>query len=153
MREITRETVCAVIVSKDKKVLFGRKDKNGGGVYSDCWHSPGGGIDEGETLEEALRRETREEVGINLDDTIFALLDDKGKGSSKKRLASGEEVLCHMTFNVYLVRHNKNSAEIKVMLSDDLVEYGWFDQDEMKELKLVPAGVELFREYGWKIFG
>ena len=66
MREIQRVIVSAIIFSKDGKVLMGRKDPSKGGVYSDYWHIPGGGVDQGETLKHALTREVKEEVGIDI---------------------------------------------------------------------------------------
>ena len=51
MNEICRDIVSALIWSKDEKLFLGRKHPEKGGVYADCWHIPGGGIDEGEDKE------------------------------------------------------------------------------------------------------
>ena len=42
--------------------------KQMGGPYAGAWLLPGGGVDEGESLEDGLRRETREETGCDLRD-------------------------------------------------------------------------------------
>ena len=150
MREIERDIVSALIFSKDGKLFQGMKDTEKGGVYSDCWHLPGGGVDEGENREEALKREVKEETGIDISQYKIDLIDQKGRGESRKILKSGEEVLCKMKFFVYKVDINdKNSNEVEVNLSDDLVKYRWSDLSELASLKLTPPSIELFKKLGY----
>ncbi|PIR03936.1 MAG: hypothetical protein COV59_02005 [Candidatus Magasanikbacteria bacterium CG11_big_fil_rev_8_21_14_0_20_39_34] len=145
MREIRRDIVSGYILSHDNKVLFGKKDPHAGGVYSDCWHIPGGGMDEGESQLEALEREIFEEVGISLTHADVSLLDDIGQGESEKMLSTGEKVLCHMHFFVYKIQLHENADDVSVVLSDDLVEYQWVDTHAISHIKLTPPSLELFR--------
>lgn len=150
MRTITRDIVSAVIISKDNKILFGKKDPRKGGVYKDCWHIPGGGIDEGETKHEALKREIFEEVGIDISNADVSLLDDLGRGESEKTLKdTGEQVICEMTFLVYQVDLKTSATETEIKLTDDLVEYKWVDKDDLKSIELNPPSVELFTRLEW----
>jgi len=144
MQEIHRDIVSGYILSHDGKVLFGKKDPNSGGVYRDCWHIPGGGVDEGETQLEALAREIQEEVGIPIVEAKVSLFDDVGKGTSEKTLTTGEIVLCHMHFFVYKIELSKDACDIVVVLSDDLVEYQWVDQKKFFDLSMTPPSIELF---------
>jgi len=90
LREIDRPIASLVIISSDGKILLGRKDPTKGGVYPDAWHIPGGGIDEGESLQAAGRREGFEETGIDLAKETLTLLPYVGHGQSPKTLESGE---------------------------------------------------------------
>jgi ADP-ribose pyrophosphatase YjhB (NUDIX family) len=56
MRKIKREIVSALIFSGGGKIFLGKKDMKTGGVYCDCWHIPGGGIEDGENKRDALIR-------------------------------------------------------------------------------------------------
>lgn len=153
MRTINREIVSALIFSKDGKLFQGMKAEKKGGVYSDSWHIPGGGIDEGEDKITALIREIKEETGIDISPYKIELVDDIGKGESEKTLKdTGEKVMCKMNFNVYkVVINDKNSNEIKVELNDDLVKYQWFDLRDLKDIKLTPPSIELFKRLGYLI--
>lgn len=152
MREIHRNIVAAAIVSADGRILLGKKDPKRGGVYTDRWHIPGGGIEEGETLLEALHREIFEETGIDINNEKIELLDDTATGTSEKQLSSGEQVLCHMKFTTFLVRLNGRSNEITLQASADLITIEWFDNSQLSPLKLVPASIELFSRHKDKIF-
>jgi 8-oxo-dGTP pyrophosphatase MutT (NUDIX family) len=150
MRRIKREIVSALIFSKDGKLFQGIKDPNKGGVYSDCWHIPGGGIEDGENKKETLLREVIEETGIDIKSYKINLIDDSGRGESKKVLKTGEEVICEMEFNVYKVTiHDRNADEIEVHLCDDLVSCRWTEIKDLKDIKLTPPSLELFKRLGY----
>jgi len=150
MKEMQRNIVSALIFSKDGKLFQGMKDGGKGGVYCDCWHIPGGGVDGGERKEEALKREIKEETGIDISNYKVVLIDNVGSGVSRKILPSGEEVLCKMKFYIYRVDiDDKNSDEISISLNDDLVEYRWTSLDELANIKLTPPSTELFKKLGY----
>jgi len=62
----TNKRVCAVIV-RDKKILLIHRIKEG----REYWVVPGGGVESGEDMEKALRREILEETGLRLFDFKF----------------------------------------------------------------------------------
>ncbi len=151
MRTIHRIIVSAVIFSKDGKMLMGKKDPSKGGVYPDVWHIPGGGIDEGESMEQALIREVMEEVGIDIHNYNITKIPMVGNGTTEKTLKeTGEKVLCEMEFNRFEVHiDDKNADDIELNLEDDLVEAKWFSRDELLEVKQIPGGKEFFEEMGY----
>ena len=149
MREIHRTIVSGLIFSKDNKLLMGKKDPRKGGVYPDCWHIPGGGVDEGESFEEAFKREMLEEVGIDISPYKIIPISYTNRGNSEKILKTGEKVLCHMTFNYFkVVIDNRLAEEIKTELNDDLVQIQWFKKDELLKIKQIPGGKEFFQKVG-----
>lgn len=57
--------VSGVLFSGDGKVLMGKRCKDDAS-FPGCWCTPGGGVDFGETLEQALAREFMEEVKMRI---------------------------------------------------------------------------------------
>lgn len=150
MRKIKRKIASALIFSKDHKILMGKKDPAKGGVYSDCWHIPGGGIDDGEIIEQALKREVFEETGIDISPYQIKSIPLIGSGLAQKTLKTGEKVMCQMEFNRFEIKiHDKKSNEIKITPTDDLIEIKWFSAEELLNIKHIPGGLEFLKNSGY----
>lgn len=149
MREIERIIVSGLVFSKDGKLLMGLKDPTKGGVFPDVWHLPGGGVDEGESLEDALARELREEIGLDIANARIVPIATIGEGSSEKTLPDGEKVLCHMKFNRFEVHLDKDASEMDIKPKSDLIETRWFEKNELSSVKQIPGGREFFEEMGY----
>ena len=57
--------VTAAIILKDNKVLIGQRAP--GENLADKWELPGGKLEPGETLQECLKREIREELDVDIE--------------------------------------------------------------------------------------
>lgn len=143
-----RTIVSAIILSTDQKILMGKVYK--GGVYPDCWHIPGGGVEPGETKDQALVREIQEEVGLDIQKYQLTLVSNTGTGESiKTDKHTGEKILYQMQFNVYEVQLDTKAEETSISLNDDLEEYQWVAKDQLSHYKLTPPSIELFTNLGW----
>lgn len=148
MKRKKRTIVSAVLVSKDKKVLLGKV--RDGGVYPNCWHIPGGGVDGDETKDQALIREVKEEVGIDINGLEQVLLSDTDTGTAQKvDKDDGETYEIEMSFNTYRIDLPLNSDDIEVSLDDDLKEYRWVALDDLGDYKHTPPSEKLFTKLGW----
>lgn len=66
-----RPNVAILLTRDDGRLLICERQK-----VKDAWQFPQGGVDEDETLEEALKREVREEIGV--DPHSYDILEMKG---------------------------------------------------------------------------
>jgi 8-oxo-dGTP pyrophosphatase MutT (NUDIX family) len=146
MRIIYRDVVGAFIISADKKILLGKSSR---GTYEGTWIVPGGGVEDGESRIEALKRELKEEIALDVDDAIIEEIDLKLSGESPKVLKdSGEEILGKYKFYNFVVRFDKNAIEIPIEALDDFVEPTWHRISELNSIKLVPPSITSLKHLG-----
>jgi 8-oxo-dGTP pyrophosphatase MutT (NUDIX family) len=114
--------VNAVALRDDGKVLILKRAPTKA-FLPNCWDLPGGHVRAGESLEAALRREAREEIGAEID-TLHALIAiwDWEKPTSRPKES---RYLRQFEFLVTLVRSALRLDR------NDFTEYRWIRQDEL----------------------
>ena len=127
--------IVAIIIKKGEKYLLGMKPNNTP-PYPNTWHLLGGGVNlEEEKLEHAIRREVREEAGVELSDIKRVSFDEDYEPNKH-----GE-----MTHYIFLVYEGEyKSGELKA--SDDIHKLKWFSQTELKKIPLTRPSIKLFKE-------
>jgi 8-oxo-dGTP pyrophosphatase MutT (NUDIX family) len=96
------------------------------------WITPGGGVDGGETIEQAAIRELAEETGIKLSPEQLGQLIWSTEG--RWNWADGEN---HHTFadNFYLLELDEFELDVSGWTDDerrDVLEYRWWNIEELK---------------------
>ena len=119
----------AVFVDQNRVLLVQQRKSSAYGL----WSFPGGHVEPGETVEQAVHREVREELGVKLalakPFKSFPLID-----------ANGE-----LEINIFT-----GSIEGDIVLKDDeLMAYGWFSLDSLRNMQdklRAPFVLQLARE-------
>jgi phosphoglycolate phosphatase len=113
-------TVGAVLHDAAGRVLMVRTHK-----WGDRWGIPGGKIERGEESTAALRREMREETGLEIDDIRFVMVQDCIESAEFQRKE-------HFILLNYLAR----ALPGEVVLNDEAEAYRWLPLAEALELNL-----------------
>jgi ADP-ribose pyrophosphatase YjhB (NUDIX family) len=98
-----------LVVNPNAEVLIVRTTK-----WRGTWGVPGGKLDWGESLQEALLREFREEVALDLRQVRFALLQEAILDSQ-----------FHVPAHFVLVNYYAFSASTQVVPNEEIVEWVW----------------------------
>jgi len=137
MRTINRKIVGAFIFSSDDKILLGHNKK--GGTYQGMLVIPGGGIEEGETELEAVKREILEETGVNLASATITQLDNVATGESEKTLKdTNEVVLMKMQFFDFTAKLNETADQVSLRFDDDFGDAQWYSAEELRNAQMGP---------------
>src|SRR5205823_5976602 len=119
-----RSAVRAVVLDADGRVLLVEYRRPIGDET--WWGTPGGGIDPGEGVEDALRRELHEELGLQEFDLGPLLWEHVGLFPWAKRLYRQEN-------EVYLVRVHAHEPRATIDLSEEGVAgVRWWTLSEME---------------------
>ncbi|TET27507.1 MAG: NUDIX hydrolase [Candidatus Heimdallarchaeota archaeon] len=117
------------ILQKDGKILLIRR---AGRTFHNYWALPGGILEEGETVEEALTREMLEELGVEV--TLKEILGVYSKPNRDPR---------EHTISVTFICDYEGKPEA----GDDAVSFGDFEVGMVPELELAFDHKEIIRDY------
>jgi nucleoside triphosphatase len=136
----TRVIVVPLIRDEAGRCLLCRKPA-GRGVFPGRWGLPGGGIEPGETLESALRREIREEVGLEIAQIEPLFFKD---GVFPKLYPDGRREEIYMIFLVFACQ----SLGQEVRLNEELEAYDWVEPDALHGYDLNDTTRDTLRQAG-----
>ncbi len=126
--------------ARDELLLCRMADDRG--VFPGKWGLTGGGIEPGERMEPALRRELEEEVGLEIEEIRPALFKD---GEYVKTMADGSRVPIYM---IFLLFHCRAVTE-EVRLNEEFSEFAWVPDARLLEYDLNPETRDTFEQLGW----
>lgn len=124
-KEIVKNAI-AIIVDKDNKILLLKRADEEGTWMPNKWALVGGGVDKGETNQQAVEREILEETGLEVKKFVNSF-------SLQRNSANSIE-------HIFVCRFTGDPTEIN--LNQENTRYGWFDVEEMKFLDTVPHLLE-----------
>ena len=140
-------TVVVGLVWNRRRELLLCKMTEGRGVFPGQWGFPGGGIEPGELMTDALHRELREELGIEIDCPVPALFKDC---HHSKTFPNGTVRPVYM---IFLLFHCTASSE-SIRLNEEFEEYLWVSEPGLEALELNAETIDTLSRLGpWSEIG
>ena len=130
--------VAAIIFNSKNEVLLCKSEK-----WLNKYVVPGGHVEGGETLEEALIREVKEETNLGVYDLSLVALKDTAQNISELNPKSGYPVAKHYIVFDFTCKTNDNI----VKLNHEASEYVWIALPEVFSFDLAPYTHAFFKAY------
>ena len=136
-----RIVVVPIIKDEQGRVLLCKMPPDRG-VFPNQWGLPGGGMEPGESMTDALAREVREELGISLSEATPLFFKD---GLHEKTFPDGSKRTIYMVFLLFDCRA---SSSERIKLNPEFCEYAWVESERLGSYELNSATRETFRSLG-----
>lgn len=125
MRKKIAFDVVGALIEKDGKILMCQR--LAGDLFGSLWEFPGGKVEKGEGKIDALKRELKEELDVDIE--VGELID------------IFEDEIPIMKITVYLYKCRIDRGTPRCIECQDLK---WLDLDEIDALKLAPADRKIY---------
>ncbi|MCZ8155122.1 MAG: NUDIX hydrolase [Leptospira sp.] len=126
-----RVRVAALIQDSKGKVLLVQQKKKANGY----WLLPGGGIEFGESADEALRRELKEELDLEVTKSFFLLLNESIDPDKRRHLI---QLVFSVQVKALVPRLNPKERAISG--------FGYFTSSEIQKMDLRPDIKDFFKK-------
>ena len=141
MPVMTRMIVVPVVRDDDGRVLLCKMPPDRG-VFPGQWGFPGGGVEPGERIQDALVREVGEELGVSVLSAKPLFFKD---GAHEKVVPGKGPILLYMVFLLFNCRIDPDHP---IRLNEEFCEFAWVEPSRLGEYDLNSATRETFESLG-----
>ena len=128
---MARNIAVILLYDEDKRILLQKKDKTYW-EYPGYWAFFGGQVEEGETVEEGLFRETLEELHYNL------------KNPERIMIHEFSEVQYSGVLHIYAEKYIDSTP----LILNEGEKLGWFKIEEALKLRMIPQDKDALKKLG-----
>ena len=137
----TRIIVVPIVRDKHRRILLCKMPPDRG-VFPNKWGLPGGGVEPGERMYQALEREVREELGVSIVEAKPLFFKD---GIHEKTFPDGSKREIYMIFLLFECRISSTET---ICLNAEFCEYAWVEPVRLSDYDLNSATQETFQSLG-----
>lgn len=125
-----KQAVNNIIVNEKGQVLILKRAVRKEKAYPGLWDLPGGGVEEGETLQQAAAREAKEETGLDIkpEENYFYVYHYEDK-------------------DLYVYGIISEGKDNNVALSEVHTEFKWISKDEYNNFEYTPSVGATIKEF------
>jgi len=116
-------SVIVALFCADKFLLVQRSKTDD--IFPGKWQNLGGKIEVGETVEDGIKREVKEEIGLKIDKTPFFLQSYSWKKDNNSKVRLGL---------IFLVSLEGRIKDYHIKLDAELQDFGWFTLEEIYKM-------------------
>ncbi len=132
---VRRQGASAIPVNSEGKILLQLRDDRPDLLYPNCWTTLGGGVEEGETFDEAIRRELMEEIELELPVKLWRI----------------DESIIEIHGHQFLVQNAIYAARIDLPVSEIKLNegqrLGYFGLEDLPNLQIGYNFEPMFRDF------
>jgi ADP-ribose pyrophosphatase YjhB (NUDIX family) len=121
------------LIIEQRRVLLCRRGKE---PLKGYWSLPGGAVETGERVVEALKREVREETGLEIETNFVAEVFERITPDAEGRIEY------HYVLLDYLCR----VVGGELAAGDDAAEVAWFERAELPDLLITPGSLAVIEK-------
>ena len=120
---------CGAIIKRGKKILLVKRNTT---PYKNYWCLPGGHMEWKETAEEAVKREVKEETGLDIQPKFLKYYD---------------EIIPEIKWHALaIIFGGKTSGTIKID-KKEIKDFKWFCKKEIKNTKIAFLNRDILKDY------
>jgi ADP-ribose pyrophosphatase YjhB (NUDIX family) len=139
--ELKKVVVSGVLVRNGDKILLLRK-ADGAGPYGGTYLTPGGGVETGESIDDAATRELYEETGVKVKNLKRAYFDDDVT-------ENWQGIKKHYIMLLYTADYESGDLKPTEGNDDKFDDVGWFSKADLNSIKMSPPLKMLLKAEGY----